>query len=78
MGLVTVLIVGFALALPHAIFVQLLTMVSPLLALGLITAFRTPRGQRKKLWGTLGLRRLDLRSWPTAVGISAALVFVIP
>jgi uncharacterized protein len=77
-GLVTVLIVGFALALPHANVVQLLTMVSPVLAVGLITAFRTPRGQRRKLWGTFGLRRLGLRSWPTAVVISAALVFVIP
>ena len=78
MGLVTVLIVGFALALRHANVVQLLTMASLLLAVGLITAFRTPRGQRMKLWGTFGLRRLDLRSWPTAVVISAALVFVIP
>lgn len=77
-GLVTVLIVGFALALPHANIVQLLTMVSPLLTVGLITVVSTPRGQRKKLWGTLGLRRLDLRSWPAAVVISAALVFVIP
>jgi hypothetical protein len=50
-GLVTVLIVGFALALPHANVVQLLTMVSLLLAVGLITAFRTPCSQRKKLWG---------------------------
>ena len=77
-GLVTFLILGFAFALPHAKVVQLLTMVSPLLAVGLITVFRTPRGHRKKLWGTLGLRRLGLRSWPAAVVMSAALVFIVP
>ncbi len=50
-GLVTVLILGFAFALPHANVVQLLTMVSPLLAVGLITFVRTPRGRRRELWG---------------------------
>lgn len=77
-GLVTVLVLGFAFALPHANIVQLFTMVSPLLALGLITLVRTPRGQRRRLWGTLGLQRLGLRSWPAALLVSAALVFVVP
>lgn len=77
-GLVTALILGFAFALPHANVVQLLTMVSPLLALGAITLFRTPRGRRKELWGTVGLRHLGLRSWPAALVVSAALVFVVP
>jgi hypothetical protein len=56
--------------------VRLLTMVSPLIAVGLITFLRTPRGQRSKLWGIIGLRRLALRSWPPSV-IAAAIIFVI-
>ena len=77
-GLVTLMIVSFALALPHANIVQLFTMVSPLVAVGLITVFRTPSGERGKLWRSLGLRRLGLRSWPAALLVSAAIVFVVP
>jgi membrane protease YdiL (CAAX protease family) len=77
-GLVTLMILGVAFALPHANVVQLLTMVSPLVAVLLITVFRTPAGQRGKLWGSLGLRRPGLRSWPAAIVVSAAIVFVIP
>jgi membrane protease YdiL (CAAX protease family) len=77
-GLVTLMILGVALALPHANIVQLLTMVSPLVAVLLITVFRTPAGQRGKLWGSLGLRRPGLRSWPAAIVVSAAIVFAVP
>jgi membrane protease YdiL (CAAX protease family) len=77
-GLVTLMIVSAALALPHANIVQLLTMVSPLVAVVLITLFRTPSGQRRKLWGTLGVARPGLRSWPAAVVVSAAIVFIAP
>jgi len=72
------MILGVAFALPHANIVQLLTMVSPLVAVVLITFTRTPRGQRRKLWGSLGLRRPGLRSWPAAFVVSAAIVFVVP
>ena len=77
-GLVAAMILGAAFALPHANIVQLLTMVSPLVAVVLITFTRTPRGQRRKLWGSLGLGRLGLRSWPAALVVSAAIVFVLP
>ena len=77
-GLVTLMILSVALALPHANIVQLFTMVSPLVAVGLITVFRTASGERGKLWRSLGLRRLGLRSWPAALLVSAALVFVVP
>ncbi len=77
-GLVTAMILGVAFALPHANIVQLLTMVSPLVAVVLITFTRTPRGRRRKLWGSLGLRRPGLRSWPAAFVVSAAIVFVVP
>jgi membrane protease YdiL (CAAX protease family) len=77
-GLVTAMILAAAFALPHADIVQLLTMVSPLVAVVLITFTRTPRGQRRKLWGSLGLRRPGLRSWPAAFVVSAAIAFVLP
>jgi membrane protease YdiL (CAAX protease family) len=53
-------------------------MVSPLVAIVLITFLRTPRGQRRQLWGSLALRRLGLRSWPAALMVSAAIVFLVP
>jgi membrane protease YdiL (CAAX protease family) len=77
-GLVTVMILGAALTLPHANIVALLTMVSPLVAVALITFLFTPRGHRRKLWGSLGVGRSGLRSWPAAVLVSATLVFVVP
>jgi membrane protease YdiL (CAAX protease family) len=77
-GLVTAMILGVALALPHADIAQLLTMVSPLVAVVLITFLRTPRGRRRQLWGSLALRRPGLRSWPAAVVVSAVIVFLVP
>ena len=77
-GLVALIILGLAFALPHANIVQLFTMVTPLVVVVLITFVGTPRGQRRKLWGTLGVRRAGFRSWPAALVLSAALVFVVP
>jgi CAAX protease family protein len=77
-GLVTLMILAAAFSLPHANVVQLLTMVSPLVAVVLITFLGTRRGERRKLWGTLGLRRAGLRSWPAALVVSAAAIFVVP
>ena len=77
-GLVALMVVGLALALPHAGIVVLLTMPTPLLALLLITFLRTPRGRRKELWASLGAHRLGLRSWPVAFVASVVLIFVIP
>ena len=53
-------------------------MVTPVVVVGLITIFGTPRGQRGHLWASLGLRRLGLRSWPAALGIAAVMVLLVP
>ena len=78
MGLVTLMVLGAALALPHANIVPLLTMVTPFVAVSLITLLLTPSGQRRKLWGSLGVGRPGLRSWPVALVVSASIVFVVP
>lgn len=75
-GLVTLMILGVAFALPNAGIASLLTMVTPLIAVVLITFLRTPRGHRRHLWGSLGLRRPGLRSWPAAFVLASAVVFV--
>ena len=77
-GLVTAMVVGIALALPHAGFAPLASMVTPLVAVLLITFRRTPRGSRRALWGTFGLRHGGWRSWPVAFVVSVVAVFAIP
>lgn len=77
-GLVALMILGVAFALPHAEIAQLFTMVTPLVAVALITFLGTPRGQRRRLWSSLGLGRAGLRSWPIAIVTSAAVVFAVP
>jgi uncharacterized protein len=77
-GLVAAMVVTLALALPHKEAVVLLTMPTPLVALLIITFLRTPRGRRKELWSSLGVRRLGLRSWPVAFLGSALFILVIP
>jgi membrane protease YdiL (CAAX protease family) len=56
----------------------LITMGTPLLTVGLITLLRTPRGSRRALWGTFGLRHAGWRSWPAAFALSVMAVFAIP
>jgi membrane protease YdiL (CAAX protease family) len=65
-ALVYAIVVGIALALPHAGFTPLLTLLTPVVVVCLITIFWTPRGQRQALWGSFGLRHLGVRSWPAA------------
>jgi len=73
------MVLGVAFAFPRAdMAAPLLSMVSPLVAVVLITFLRTPRGHRRQLWGSLGVRRPGLRSWPAALVVSAAIVFVVP
>ena len=55
-----------------------LSMVTPLIAVGIITLFRTPRGARRALWGTFGLRHAGWRSWPAAFALSVVAVFAVP
>jgi membrane protease YdiL (CAAX protease family) len=60
------LALAVALALPHSPFAPAVTVAIPLIGVALITAFATPRGERKTLWRSLGLGRAGLRSWPAA------------
>jgi membrane protease YdiL (CAAX protease family) len=79
LGLVAAMVVGIALAIPDAAYLApVLSMGTPLIAVGLITLFRTPRGARRTLWGTFGLRRAGWRSWPAAFVLSVVAVFVVP
>lgn len=78
LGLVTLMVVGIALALPHAGVAVILTMPTPLLAVLLITFLRTPSGHRKELWASFRLRRLGLRSWPIGLAAAAVLILAVP
>lgn len=79
LGLVYLIATGIALALPEAeVAAPVLSMVVPVLVVGLLTLFATPRGHRVQLWRTLGLRHLGLRSWPVAIALPILIVLVIP
>jgi uncharacterized protein len=79
LGLVYLIVTGIALALPSAdAAAPMLTMVTPVVVVGLISLFGTPRGQRVELWRTLGLRRLGVRSWPLAIAIPIVTILLIP
>lgn len=72
------MVLAIALALPHAHIAVVLTMPTPLIAVVLFTFLRTPRGRRKELWASLGVRHLGLRTWPVAFIVSVILILVIP
>jgi uncharacterized protein len=73
------MVVSIALAIPNAAIVApTLSMATPLIAVGLITLFRTPRGARRALWGTFGLGRAGWRSWPAAFALALLAVFIVP
>jgi membrane protease YdiL (CAAX protease family) len=55
-----------------------LSMVTPVVAVALITLLRTPRGARRALWGTFGLRHAGWRSWPAAFALGVVAVFAVP
>jgi uncharacterized protein len=78
-GLVAAMVVGIALALGGTgDLAPMVSMGTPLLAVGIITLFRTPPGSRRALWGTFGLRRAGWRSWPAAGLLSVLVAFVVP
>jgi membrane protease YdiL (CAAX protease family) len=78
-GLVLTMVLGIALTMSSFdILAPQLSMVTPLIAVGLITLFRTPRGARRALWGTFGLRHAGWRSWPAAFALSLVAVFAVP
>ena len=57
------LAIGLAVALPHAQIGVLLSALAPVTAVLIITAFATPRGSRRRLWGEFGLRRSGKSTW---------------
>jgi len=59
--------IGLAVAMPHAGINVLLSAMAPLTALLVITFTTTPRGRRRELWGSLGLKRSGRNLWPFAV-----------
>ena len=73
-GLVLVIVLATALALPHApgVTTPLLTMQTPVFVVLLIAVFGTARGRRRALLNSLGVQRLGLRSWPVAFGVSGS------
>jgi membrane protease YdiL (CAAX protease family) len=79
LGLVATMVLTIAVTLSGAgDLAPLLSMGTPVVAVGLITALRTPRGARRELWGTFGLRHAGWRSWPAAFVISVVSVFIVP
>jgi membrane protease YdiL (CAAX protease family) len=78
--LVFAIVLGTALALPHAPgrLTPLLTMQTPVLVVLLLSLLTTPRGHRRGLWRTLGLRTLGLRSWPAALAVPVLGVLLVP
>jgi membrane protease YdiL (CAAX protease family) len=57
------LAIGVAVALPHADFGVLLSALLPATAVIIMTFTTTPRGQRRRLWGSFGLNRSGKRVW---------------
>jgi uncharacterized protein len=75
-GLVFVMAIGIALALPHSPVAPAVSIAIPLIAVLLVTAFATRSGQRKALWRDVGLKRAGLRSWPVALVLPAVLLAI--
>ncbi|MEO7350840.1 MAG: type II CAAX endopeptidase family protein [Marmoricola sp.] len=68
--IVFTLAIGLAVAIPHAHINVLLSAMAPVTAVLIITFLFTPRGKRRKLWGSFGLNRSGKRMW--------AFAFVVP
>jgi membrane protease YdiL (CAAX protease family) len=58
---------AIALALPDANINKLLSIFAPTIAVCVITFTMFGKGERRSLWGTLGLRRVGFRTWPAAL-----------
>jgi membrane protease YdiL (CAAX protease family) len=78
--LVFAIVLGTALALPHAagVTTPLLAMQTPVVVVLLLTVLGTPRGHRRALLASLGLWPLGLRTWPVTVGVCALAILVVP
>jgi uncharacterized protein len=70
------MVLGIAVALPHAGIAPLLAMITPVLSVLIITAFWTPRGQRRALWRGFGMRTAGVRMWWPAVALPVVFLAV--
>ena len=71
--LVFALGLGVSLAIPHMNINKLLSALLPVTAVIIITFAATPRGKRRALWGSFGLRHAGFRMWPMALLVPMAL-----
>ena len=79
LGLVFTMVLTIALTMSGTgDLAPLLSMATPVVAVGLITLLRTPKGARRALWGTFGLRHAGWRSWPAAFVLGVVAVFAVP
>ena len=67
LGIAFSLAIAIALALPHAGIGVLLSAMIPITTMVVITLVATPRGSRRRLWGSFGLNRSGKRLWPFAI-----------
>lgn len=58
--------IGIAVAMPHAGINKLLSAMAPVTAVIIMTFTTVPRGKRRELWGSFGLRRSGKSMWPFA------------
>ena len=61
------LAIGVAVAMPHAGINVLLSAFIPVTAVLIITFTATPRGRRRELWGSFGLKRSGKSTWAFAL-----------
>jgi membrane protease YdiL (CAAX protease family) len=67
LGIVFTLAIGIVVALPHAGIAVLLSALFPVLGVAIITFTATPRGRRRELWGSFGLKRSGKSVWAIAL-----------
>src|SRR3954454_22682915 len=67
LGIAYSLALTVALALPDANINKLLSVMVPATTVGILTFTLTPRGERRKLWRGIGLRRAGFKAWPAAI-----------
>src|ERR1700712_2244870 len=61
------LAIAIASSLPHAGIGVLLSAFIPVVSVALVTFTATPRGRRRELWGSFGLRRSGKQVWAFAI-----------
>lgn len=71
--IVFTLAIGIAVAMPHAGINVLLSAFIPVLTVLIVTFTATPRGSRRSLWSSFGLRRSGLHLWPFALVVPVIL-----